>query len=85
MNNNQKKILLAILIILNLLYFFGPRYKIVFLDSKKENYIKTYRWSPLYKNVSAPGHIIWIPTLSILIPTIILGPLFIYILRDKNK
>ena len=84
MNDKQKLVLLIVLIIFNLLYFFGPRYKIVYLDATEQSFIKSYRLSPGYRNFSAPEHIIWPQTLAILIPTLILGPLFFYLLRDKK-
>lgn len=73
------------LVVCILVYFFGPRYKIAYFDNTGTNYLRTDRGSPGYKDFSGQEKIMWDKTLIILGSTFLLGGIFIFFLRDKDK
>ncbi len=85
MNARQRIVLLLMALSIGLIFYFGPKYKMVKLDAYGKDYIKTKSGSSLYKRCNASVRFEWPVITKMLTPVVIIGPLLILLLKDKKR
>jgi hypothetical protein len=84
MNKKQKNVLGLMILIIGLTFFLAPRYKIVRLGGYSNDYIKTKSGTSLYKRSKGQVQFDWPVITRILLPVVIIGPLLIFLLKDRK-
>lgn len=84
MNKKQRVVLLLTVLIVVLIFVFGPKYKIVKIGNHGNDYIKTKSGSSLYKRSKGPMRFEWLIIAKMLLPVAIISPLLILALREKR-
>jgi hypothetical protein len=82
MNKRQLLVLGLTLLIIGLVFWFTPRYKLVKID--ENNYIRTSQHSSLYKSCKSPEQFEWPTILKISLPIAVLGSLLVFLLKEKS-
>ncbi|MDP2940031.1 MAG: hypothetical protein Q8O13_08140 [Candidatus Omnitrophota bacterium] len=85
MNKKQKIVLGLIIVIIALVFILVPRYKIVKLGGYSDDYIKTKSGTSLYKRSKGKIQFDWPIITRILLPVVIIGPILIILLKNRER
>ncbi len=84
MNKKQKVVWGLMISIIVCVFVFVPRYKVIKLGGYSNDYIKTKSGTSLYKRSKGSVQFVWPIIARVLVPVAIIGPLLIFLLKDKK-